>query len=281
MVDNISKYAKRVKQYIAELEENSQVMTLHALQSLKKILKIITKCIQVSFGHFREPVIKILKLIARLRENSSVEVYVDVLDLMMTHFVDVILACKNSWITLRLILRCCLFVMKSLPDEIVKDIAILHMQKIALIRRCLRIAGDFRNQRVVMLFFFQCARAMSKDELDQFALLIFPPNELCYLRRVFTSSCFPSLECKIRSALNEYNDLLLSREVISFPVSHVDLGELKCVPMQGETIWIDFNSDPMSLSIYCSSRFLTNNSQDRLTLIYIPVKTISGFVTYQ
>ncbi|XP_055700441.1 enolase-phosphatase E1-like [Phlebotomus papatasi] len=280
MVDNISKYAKRVKQYIAELEENSQVMTLHALQSLKKILKIITKCIQVSFGHFREPVIKILKLIARLRENSSVEVYVDVLDLMMTHFVDVILACKNSWITLRLILRCCLFVMKSLPDEIVKDIAILHMQKIALIRRCLRIAGDFRNQRVVMLFFFQCARAMSKDELDQFALLIFPPNELCYLRRVFTSSCFPSLECKIRSALNEYNDLLLSREVISFPVSHVDLGELKCVPMQGETIWIDFNSDPMSLSIYCSSRFLTNNSQDRLTLIYIPVKTISGFVTY-
>lgn len=195
-------------------------------------MKIITKCIEVSFEDFREPVIKIIKLIARLRKNSNLEVYVDVLDMMMTYFVDVILACKDSWITLRLILHCCLFVMKSLPDETVKDTAILHMEKIPLIRRCLRIAGDFRNQRVVMLFFFQCARAMSKDELDQFALLIFPPKELCYLRRVFSSVCFPSLECKIRSALNEYNDLLLNRQVISFPVSHVDLGEIQCVPMQ-------------------------------------------------
>ncbi|XP_055682883.1 interaptin-like [Lutzomyia longipalpis] len=274
----LKKYAEDCEYYTTQVEETFKTMDEKNLRMFNKILQRITKCIGKAFSLFRDTLKRILKQMVLLRHSSKDEIYAQLLDTHMETFALLTQECKGQWVTLRWILKCWTYVIKSLPEDTVRGIVMNHVHELYFLTKSLLGAGEYRNQRSVMLLIFQCASTMTSGDMEKLARGIFPQDQLSRLRRIFGHQNDNTAEMGIRLCLNEYNSLLTQPEIVSFPVSHLQLGAQKCQARKGESIWIDFNTFPHAISIYCSSLAFLDGLTDRLMLIYIPVKIIDGFI---
>uniref|UniRef100_A0A1B0GL77 Uncharacterized protein n=1 Tax=Lutzomyia longipalpis TaxID=7200 RepID=A0A1B0GL77_LUTLO len=276
----LKKYAEDCEYYTTQVEETFKTMDEKNLRMFNKILQRITKCIGKAFSLFRDTLKRILKQMVLLRHSSKDEIYAQLLDTHMETFALLTQECKGQWVTLRWILKCWTYVIKSLPEDTVRGIVMNHVHELYFLTKSLLGAGEYRNQRSVMLLIFQCASTMTSGDMEKLARGIFPQDQLSRLRRIFGHQNDHTAEMGIRLCLNEYNSLLTQPEIVSFPVSHLQLGAQKCQARKGESIWMDFNTFPHAISIYCSSLAFLDGLTDRLMLIYIPVKIIDGFIKF-
>ncbi|XP_059617951.1 uncharacterized protein LOC132262641 [Phlebotomus argentipes] len=279
MPEEVNEVLQQMSKIISMIEDTASEMTPKNLKMIQVVLTVLNKKMRNHFGPFKAPLGRIVKEIVRLCRNSSDEMNVKVLSAVLSSLVRIFLKCQDNWVTGRMILLVLNTLLDLIPRNAVMNLVMKHSEELASLSWSLSYAGEYRNQRVVMLFLYRCLDGMDQSQKTILTKVFFPDAELDYFRRVFMSLKPANVEPGIRACLNEFNDLLVDREIVSFAVSELQLGKIKCSPRKGESIWINFNRFPFNISIYCSSLLFFDGNEEKLMMVFIPVKTIKSFVT--
>ncbi|GAB0097559.1 hypothetical protein DMENIID0001_132090 [Sergentomyia squamirostris] len=271
--------AEKLSVYLDKMEKCIKILDESFVSSIIKIMRHITKCILENFQLFRDLLVRFLKMIVNMREGSSYRYYETILENVTELFLAIMIQYPRKWMTLRYLLSSWLFLLTTLPNISVKKIANSHAKRMKLLENLLTTAGEYRNQRAVMVILIHMMQSLNQLELICFTNVVFRDEEFSHLREILKEGNLNDPEMMTREVLNEYNSLLMEREVVSLEITCLTLDGLKGVPFKEGKMWIDFNKSPPCVSLYCSLRTLTGCLEDKNILVYIPLKTIERFVT--
>ncbi|GAB0097550.1 hypothetical protein DMENIID0001_131990 [Sergentomyia squamirostris] len=272
-------HAEKLSIYMDKMEKCTKILDESFVRSIIKIMRHITKSILENFQLFRDLLVRFLKMIVNMREESSYRYYETILENVTELFLAIMIQYPSKWMTLRYLLSSWLFLLTTLPKTSVKKIVNSHAKRLKLLENLLTTAGEYRNQRAVMVILIHMMQSLNQLELICFTNVVFREEEFSHLREILKKGNLNDPEMMTREVLKEYNSLLMEREVVSLEITRLTLDGLEGVPFKEGKMWIDFNRSPLCVSLYCSSRTLTGCLEDKNILVYIPLKTIERFVT--
>ncbi|GAB0089044.1 hypothetical protein DMENIID0001_035230 [Sergentomyia squamirostris] len=276
---DLKKYQEKILRFISKAENDIKVLNEKFVPQLLRIVKLISKLIYIDFKLFREPLVRMLQVFVTLRSTSPNKGFEVLLEKITKPFVLLTMYISEKWTTLRYLFKCWLLLTTSLPGCFVKDVALSNVNILTFLEDCLSSAGEYRNQRIVMLLIFAMMKQMSPDEISFFVQEMFTQKEFGSIRQSLMQPVnFSHPEKSIRMFLNKYNSVLENREIISLELTTMFFGELPGIPFEDGELWIDFNKSPLCITIYCSSRMFLGTLEDKIALIYLPVKIIKKLV---